>query len=142
MTLEQFRIAHSTLMEHYQFIEAHLEGIYARLSGKSFYEGLQEVENISISRVLREIEEQEEERHVAVFTEEERERIRRATSRRNFWCHDCYYELVFKRTGDRGPKRRSDIERLHRDLAEAAALRDELFEKKMQVDRAAEQNGN
>ncbi len=45
MDLQQFRIAHSTLMEHYQFIERELEGIYAALSGKSLYIGLKDVEH-------------------------------------------------------------------------------------------------
>ena len=40
MDLIEFRIAHSTLMEHYQFIERELEGIYAALSRKSFCMGL------------------------------------------------------------------------------------------------------
>lgn len=133
MTLNEFRIKHSTLMEQYQFMEAHLEGIYAHLSGRSFREALQEVENVSISRVLREIEEQEQERGIALFTAEERDRLRAATTRRNFWCHDCYFELTFNRFGG-GPKHRADIERLHRDLAEATALRKLLLTKKQQAD--------
>ena len=37
MNLSEFRTAHSVVMEHYQFIEMHLEGIYAALSGRSFW---------------------------------------------------------------------------------------------------------
>lgn len=59
MDLQQFRIAHSTVMEHYQFIERELEGIYAALSGKSFYYGLMDVETFSISKVIRMVQEQE-----------------------------------------------------------------------------------
>ena len=29
MVLNEFRVLHSTLIEHYQFIEAYLESIYA-----------------------------------------------------------------------------------------------------------------
>lgn len=37
MTLDEFRKKHSELIEHYQFIEHHLEGIYAGLEdGKGF----------------------------------------------------------------------------------------------------------
>lgn len=35
MVLKEFRINHSTLIERYQFIEAHLEGIYAALFGQA-----------------------------------------------------------------------------------------------------------
>ncbi len=59
MDLQQFRIAHSTVMEHYQFIERELEGICAALSGKSFYDGLMDVETFSISKVIRMVQEQE-----------------------------------------------------------------------------------
>lgn len=51
MNLEEFRIAHSTLMEHYQFVERELEGIYAALSGKPFYFGLMDVEKFGISKL-------------------------------------------------------------------------------------------
>ena len=40
MDLKEFRIAHSTLIEHYQFIEAHLEGIYAAVSDQPFLDGI------------------------------------------------------------------------------------------------------
>lgn len=59
MDLQQFRIAHSTVMEHYQFIERELEGIYAALSGKSLYIGLKGVETFSISKVIRMVQKQE-----------------------------------------------------------------------------------
>ncbi len=53
MDLKEFRIFHSTVMEHYQFIERELEGIYAALSGKSLYMGLKDVESYSLSKVIR-----------------------------------------------------------------------------------------
>ena len=59
MELQQFRIAHSTVMEHYQFIERELEGIYATLSGKRLYDGLKDVETFSINKVIRMVQEQE-----------------------------------------------------------------------------------
>ena len=55
MVLKEFRIHHSTLIEHYQFIEAHLDGIYAAISGKPFLDGIKEVEKDSLSGVVREI---------------------------------------------------------------------------------------
>ena len=64
MTLEKFRILHSTLIEHYQFIEAHLEGIYAALLDKPFGEGIREIERDSLSGVVREIREIEKEQNI------------------------------------------------------------------------------
>ena len=68
MDLKEFRIAHSTVMEQYQFIERELEGIYAALSGKHFYFGLKDVETFSISKVIRLIQEQEKINHISVIS--------------------------------------------------------------------------
>ena len=54
MTQEKFRIMHSELIEHYQFIEMHLEAICAYLSDKSFMQGLEDVEKSNISHIVRE----------------------------------------------------------------------------------------
>ena len=71
MDLQQFRIAHSTVMEHYQFIERELEGIYATLSGKIFYDGLKDVETYSINRVIQMVQEQEKIHNQKVLSDAE-----------------------------------------------------------------------
>ena len=132
MHLEKFRTYHSTLIEHYQFIEAHLEGIYAALSEKSLIEGLQEVEKDSLHRIVKEIKIIECERNITVFTDGEYERMEKIFQRRNFWCHNCYYDMTFDRkTG--GPKNTDDIKAMLSDLSEAEELRRELFARKQEL---------
>ena len=87
MVLKEFRITHSTLIEHYQFIEAHLEGIYAAISDEPFWDVLKEIERDSLGGVIREIRRIEKEKGIQVFTEDEYTRLRQVTERRNFWCH-------------------------------------------------------
>lgn len=128
MTLEKFRISHSTLIEHYQFIEAHLEGIYAAISGKPLLEGLADVEKYNINRILNAIKKIESEKSITVFTEEEYTQIQNVLQRRNFWCHNCYYDMTFDiKTG--GPKKEGDIQALLNDLSEAETLREKMFDK-------------
>lgn len=130
MELKEFRITHSTLIEHYQFIEAHLEGIYAAVSGKSFGDGLKDVEKDSMSGVVREIRDMERERNITVFTAEEYTQLRRIIERRNFWCHCCYFELPFDRkTG--GLAKVRNIRMLFEDLHTAEQWREELFRRKI-----------
>jgi len=130
MTLEEFRMIHSTLIEHYQFIEAHLEGIYAAVSGKPFSVGIQDVERDSMSGVIREIRGLEKEKGRSIFTEEAYNQLRQLIERRNFWCHCCYFELAFDRkTG--GPAKVRDVHALFEDLKTAEYWRELLFQKKV-----------
>ena len=132
MNLSEFRTAHSVVMEHYQFIEMHLEGIYAALSGRSFYEGLKEVERYNISRIIIMIQEQEKRNRKRVILDSEYEDLKAIYQRRNFWTHSCYTNMVFDRkTG--GPKKETDIRQLYQDTREAEQMRDLLFEKKIKL---------
>ncbi|MBD5497898.1 MAG: hypothetical protein HDR11_09090 [Lachnospiraceae bacterium] len=132
MNLEEFRIAHSTLMEHYQFVERELEGIYAALSGKHFYFGLMDVEKFSISKVIQMVQEQEKNHDKRVILDAEYEDLKAICQRRNFWTHNCYTELVFDRkTG--GPKRVTDIEQLYDDIRAAEQMRELLFDRKIEL---------
>lgn len=129
MVLEEFRILHSTLIEHYQLMEAHLEGIYAAASGKPFLDGIREIERDSLSGVVREIRTVEREKKIKIFTEEEYTALRQIIERRNFWCHCCYFEMVFDReTG--GPAKVRDVQALFDDMKTAEAWRERLLQKK------------
>lgn len=132
MTLEQFRILHSTLIEHYQFIEAHLEGIYAAVSGKPFHIGVKEVERDSLSGVVREIREMEDKKGLRIFTQDSYKALRQIIERRNFWCHSCYFEMTFDlQTG--GPAKVRDVQKLLEDLQTAQQWRDQLLHKKIDL---------
>ena len=138
MILKEFRITHSTLIEHYQFIEAHLEGIYAIISGKPFLEGVREVEKGSISGVIREIRDVEREKKIRIFTAEEYEQLRKLVERRNFWCHCCYFELAFDRTTG-GLARVRDEQILAEDMREAEQWREKLFDQKVELMKQKDQ---
>lgn len=138
MVLKEFRIAHSTLIEHYQFIEAHLEGIYAVISGKPFMDGIREIERDSLSGVVREIRELEKEKGLHILTGDEYKQLRQLIERRNFWCHCCYFEMSFDlQTG--GPARVRDVQILREDLQTAEQWREQLFRKKVALLQQQEQ---
>ena len=130
MNLQQFRIAHSEVMEHYQFIERELEGIYAALSGKHFYIGLKDVENFSISNVIRMVQEKIHDKKI--ISDAEYESLKSICQRRNFWTHNCYTEMVFDRkTG--GPKKETDVKQLYDDIRNAEQMRELLFNRKIEL---------
>ena len=132
MTLEKFRIVHSTLIEHYQFIETHLEEIYAAVCGKPLLEGLKDVEKDGLSGILGDILRVERERKIDVLSDEECEQLRQLFTRRNFWCHSCYCQLAFDlKTG--GPARITDAQQMLEDLRTAEHWRQQLFERKLRL---------
>ena len=63
-------------MEHYQFIERELEGIYAALSGKILYDGLKDVETFSINKVIRMVQEQEKIHNQKIISDAEYEDLK------------------------------------------------------------------
>lgn len=132
MLLKKFRITHSTLIEHYQFIEGHLEGIYAAVSGKSFAAGVKEVENDSLGSLLKEIAGMQKEKGVEILSEEQFQSLREMIKRRNFWCHNCYFDLAFDlKVG--GLAKVRDAQALLEDLKTAEIWRKRLFELKQRL---------
>ena len=99
MTLEEYRIMHSLLIEQYQWIEFDLEGLYAAISDEPFGEAIREIEKDSIGGVVREIRKIEKEKNITVFADEEYQELDMLRERRNFWCHVCYTEAYDKKTG-------------------------------------------
>ena len=132
MDLKEFRVAHSTLIEHYQFIEAHLEGIYAAVSAKPFLDGIREIEKDSLGGVVRELRQLEREKGFSILSEEEYTDLRQIIERRNFWCHCCYFEMAFDRkTG--GPARVRDVQTLFEDMRTAEQWREILYRRKLEL---------
>lgn len=132
MTLQEFRIAHSTVMEHYQFIEMHLEGIYAVLSKNGFIDGLENVRFFSISKTIQMIQNQEKRLDIRVISDSEYEDLNDICQRRNFWTHSCYTDMAFDSKTD-GPKKEADIKQLHHDIRAAEQMREILLQKKINL---------
>ena len=128
---EKFRIMHSELIEHYQFVEMHLEAICAYLSGKPFMEGLADVETSNIAQLVHEIKRQEKEKKVSVIPVGYYDRLETMRIRRNFWCHDCYTKMTFD-AKTLTPRNERDRKAFVDDFMEARDLREKLFQ--IQVD--------
>ena len=127
MDIEEFRIKHSILIEHYQYIEHHLEGLYAINKGKDFYDTLVKIEKDPISKLLSRIN---KEAGGQILDDAECERLRILNAERNYWTHNCYVDLAFDaKTG--GLKHESDEQRLRNAIAEAENVRNMLFDKKL-----------
>jgi len=99
MTLDEYRILHSRLIEKYQWIEADLEELCAAVSHAPFHKALREIERDSIGGVVREIRQMEEKQNITVLSREEYEALDMIRERRNFWTHQCYIQKRDENTG-------------------------------------------
>ena len=99
MTLEEYRIRHSLLIEQYQWIEFDLEGLYAAISDEPFCEALREIVKDSIGGIVHEIKKIEKEKNITIFSADEYQELDMMRERRNFWSHVCYTEAHNKITG-------------------------------------------
>lgn len=132
MTLNDFRIAHSDLIENYQYIEMHLEGIYAQLSGERFDKGLKDVEQTNLHRLLGKVRESAEGRNETILSDEETARLCELIKRRNYWVHECCTKMLRDRkTG--APKKEEDVAQMRTDIKEAEELRQLLYDKYMML---------
>ena len=85
-------------------------------------------DTLAVTGCLRELE---KEKHITILSPDEHTQLRNIVERRNFWCHSCYYDLVFDRkTG--GLAKVQDVQMLIEDLKTAEQWRDRLYKKKIE----------
>lgn len=132
MTLEKFRIRHSELIEHYQFIESHLKGMHNIITNanwNSYYEHQCDYDKDSLFQIVQKMKDLKKQ-GICVFSDEEYTQLEQIARKRNFWCHNAYTELVFGRDGLKKPE---DIRRMVDDLLEAEKFRELVYQKKMSI---------
>ena len=128
MTLEEFRLIHSELIENYQFIEFHLEGLYGLICEDGFFNGIDEVEKYSLTRLISEFETLDKEREKPLLSEQIYSRLYELCDRRNVWVHECYTSMCFDpKTG--GLKKEADRQALLKDFRESKELRSLLYKR-------------
>lgn len=127
---DEFRIKSSILIEHYQYIESYLESIYANVSQKGFFAGLDYVSKHNLTQLIKELREIDLAQSSPVLKASDYDKLWEICKRRNFWVHEAYYELAFNaNTGDL--KKQCSTVMMNKDLAEAESMRDYLFEKQL-----------
>ena len=130
MASEKFRLYYADLMEQYQRVEEQLEWLYAAMSGKQYYKGLQDVDKAPLPAVIKAIQKLEKEQNRSVFTEEECDALFALIKRRNFWAHECFTTLTFKDDGTL--KHSEDMYRMAADLRDAEEWKEKLSSKQQQ----------
>lgn len=96
MNKEEFRIKHSQLIEQYQLVEFHLEGLFAIMQhdGDNFRELARRVENDAMGELIRKVRFLvKEKKHQDLLTKQDFGQLENVRDDRNFWCHSNFLEL-------------------------------------------------
>lgn len=98
MTKQEFQILHSQIIEHFQLIEFNLKRICAQIQSHTFQDFLNnfsEYETDSMGQALNELKKLEKETGKTGITEADFKDLDEARKLRNYWCHQCFEDIVF-----------------------------------------------
>lgn len=96
MELQEFRILHSKLIEQYQFIEFHLEGIFGLIGDGNFEELTHRVMNDTMGELIRKVRFILKEKKIDLLSKQDYSILDEIRDDRNYWCHSCYIEMKVK----------------------------------------------
>ena len=97
MELNEYRILHSQIIEQYQLIEFHLEGLFALMqnNGKNFMELAKRVENDAMGELIRKVRFLiKEYKYENILTKEDFSKLNIIRDDRNFYCHENFLNNI------------------------------------------------
>ncbi|MDO5558299.1 MAG: hypothetical protein Q4F95_01740 [Oscillospiraceae bacterium] len=97
MTLEQYRIKHSQIIECFQWIEFNLKRIYAKLSGKSLLKTISVLDKENLGSLIVLVKQTELQNNTCYLSDEDYELLDQIREMRNYWCHQCYLDVLFRK---------------------------------------------
>lgn len=95
MESNEYRILHSQIIEQYQLIEFHLEGLFALIvsDGDNFEELARRVENDAMGELIRKVRFLVKEfKFSDILTKDDFATLERIRDDRNFYCHENFLE--------------------------------------------------
>ena len=95
MELNEYRILHSEIIEQYQLIEFHLEGLFALMQGQgnNFKELAHRVENDAMGELIRKVRFLVKEfKYQDIITKNDFSILDQVRDDRNYYCHENFLE--------------------------------------------------
>lgn len=123
MEIEVFRVNHSRIIEQYQLIEWHLEGIFGLLEQGDFEELTHRVENDTMGELIRKVRFLIKENNVSLLSKEDFSILDDIRDDRNYWCHSCFLDV-----NDNPVKYGEIAKRLLSNLDKVIGMNDKLEE--------------
>lgn len=92
LTTDEFRIAHSKIIEEFQWLEWRLKNMYSELIEGHYPECFDEVAEKSLGVLIEKLKDVENINETHYLTEEDYSNLKKVKDMRNYWCHSCYVE--------------------------------------------------
>ena len=95
MNLNEYRIFHSQIIEQYQLVEFHLEGLFALIvnDGNNFEQLARRVENDAMGELIRKVRFLVKEyKYNDIITKNDFELLDKIRDDRNYYCHENFLE--------------------------------------------------
>ncbi len=130
MTLDEFRIYHSEIIEQFQWLEYNLRRILSKQPNRLDMDKMDALEKENLGQLIQYIRHFEKKNQIAILTEEDYIMLEKMRERRNYWCHQCYLDIVVKKDKSRKLVVRKDgmILGLKTDLRDIELLQDKIQE--------------
>ena len=103
MTETEFRVKHSELIAYYQFIEFKLKAICADLLAneeRGWIERLDDYETEPLGQMIHKIRTLQAKKQMSLFTQEDFDALDALRQSRNYWVHQCFHNVTFRRNGE------------------------------------------
>lgn len=130
MTSTEFKIKHSELIEQFQWIEFNFKKIIIGLNGEGIISGLDALNKDAWGRLMDRVYEAEQKAGTRFFSNSLYDELDDLREERNYWCHQCYLDVRFKRDGT--VRSSKIVQKLDEDYRKATELQDrtqEIFDK-------------
>lgn len=140
LTTDEFRIAHSKIIEEFQWLEWTLKNMYSKLIEGHYPECFDEVAEKPLGELIKKLKDVEEQNKTHYLTDKDYINLKKIKDMRNYWCHNCYVEgdsyLEQQSDGSIVSKSRELLDRVKNDYEMVRELARKLVE--IRIPKSAE----
>jgi len=94
-TMERFMTMLGEILMYYQCIEHDMRRIYSGMSSNDYYDSMDMLDGKNWGSILIELESLDYSDNNPYFTVEEYKQLNKMREQRNYWCHQCFLDLVY-----------------------------------------------
>lgn len=115
MDYNQFTYLHSELIKYCQIIEGDLKWIYSFLHIGDIYQTRDSLDTLTLGQIVRKLKELDNSDGKPTLSASDYNFLSQMTQKRNYWCHECYRDFVYKKNWEYSDEFDKVCSKLQRD---------------------------